>query len=115
MEVHEKVVPLIRPGFSAAELHRLSDEIIAAHGYPTILTAGAGISEGYFHTLGHGVGLEIHEGPSLAPNGESLVAGDIITIEPGIYRAGFGGCRIEDLILVTDDGYENLTDFPYEL
>jgi Xaa-Pro aminopeptidase len=115
MEVHEKVVPLIRPGFSAAELHRLSDEIIAAHGYPTILTAGAGISEGYFHTLGHGVGLEIHEGPSLAPNGEALVAGDIITIEPGIYRAGFGGCRVEDLILVTEDGYENLTDFPYEL
>ena len=44
-----------------------------------------------------------------------LVAGDVITLEPGCYRPGFGGCRLEDLVLVTDDGGELLTDFPYEL
>jgi Xaa-Pro aminopeptidase len=115
MEVHQKVVPMIRPGVNAAELHRVSDEIIAARGYPTMLSSGVNVSEGYFHGLGHGVGLEIHEWPSLAPHGEDLVAGDVVTIEPGVYRPGFGGCRVEDLVLVTQDGYENLTDFPYDL
>jgi Xaa-Pro aminopeptidase len=115
MEVHERVVPLICPGFSAAELHRRADEIVAARGYPTMLSSGVNVAEGFFHGLGHGVGLEIHEWPSLAPHGEDLVAGDVITIEPGVYRPGFGGCRVEDLVLVTDDGYENLTDFPYDL
>jgi Xaa-Pro aminopeptidase len=98
MEVHELAVPLI----------------VAARGYPTMLSAGVNVAEGYFHSLGHGVGLEIHEWPSLAPHGEDLVAGDVITIEPGVYRPGFGGCRVEDRVLVTDDGDENLTDFPYD-
>jgi Xaa-Pro aminopeptidase len=47
--------------------------------------------------------------------GDELVAGDVITIEPGLYRNGFGGVRVEDLLLVTDDGYERLTDCPYDL
>jgi Xaa-Pro aminopeptidase len=57
----------------------------------------------------------VHESPSLGMIGEELVPGDVITIEPGIYRHGFGGVRVEDLLLVTDDGYEVLTDCPYEL
>ena len=77
---------------------------------------GEVLEEGFFHGLGHGVGLEVHEEPGLgiASTGE-LVAGDVITLEPGLYRPGYGGCRLEDLVLVTDDGAENLTDFPYDL
>jgi Xaa-Pro aminopeptidase len=73
------------------------------------------LADGFFHSLGHGVGLEVHEAPSLGRSGEALVAGDVIAVEPGLYRSGVGGCRLEDLLLVTEDGYENLTDFPYDL
>jgi Xaa-Pro aminopeptidase len=72
--------------------------------------------EGFFHSLGHGVGLEVHELPFLGRlAGLELVAGDVVTVEPGLYRQGFGGCRLEDLVLVTEDGAENLTDYPYDL
>ena len=71
--------------------------------------------DGFFHSLGHGVGLEVHEQPALGKVGEELLAGDVVTIEPGLYRRGFGGCRLEDLVLVTADGAENLTEYPYDL
>jgi Xaa-Pro aminopeptidase len=61
------------------------------------------------------VGLEVHESPALGLIGEELVPGDVITIEPGLYRQGFGGVRVEDLLHVTEDGYELLTDCAYEL
>ena len=60
--------------------------------------------EGFFHGLGHGVGLEVHEAPSLGMSGwnDTLVPGDVVTLEPGLYRDGFGRCRLEDLVLVTE-------------
>ena len=73
------------------------------------------LDEGYFHSLGHGVGLEVHEQPSLGRVGEELVEGDVIAIEPGVYKKGFGGCRLEDLVRVTAEGCERLTDYPYDL
>ena len=73
------------------------------------------LTDGFYHGLGHGVGLEVHEPPALGIIGEELIAGDVITLEPGLYRQGFGGVRVEDLLLVTEDGYERLTDCPYEL
>jgi Xaa-Pro aminopeptidase len=107
----------LRPGIRGAELHRLVCDLFHEHGYKTQLSKEPGevLSEGFFHSLGHGVGLEVHEEPGLGRNGVELVAGDVVAVEPGLYRPGFGGCRLEDLVLVTGDSCENLTDFPYEL
>ena len=92
--------------------------LFSEHGYKTLLTKDLGetLEDGFFHGLGHGVGLEVHEDPGmgLAP-ASPLVAGDVVTVEPGLYRPGFGGCRLEDLVLVTEDGCENFTTYPYDL
>ena len=107
----------VRPGAEGGDIHRLVSKFFAERGFPTLLTKPEGevLLDGFYHGLGHGVGLEVHESPSLGMIGEELVAGDVITIEPGLYRQGFGGVRVEDLLLVTEDGYELLTDCPYDL
>ena len=109
---------LIRAGADCRSIFDAACEVYEAAGYPTqrTKTAGEVLDRGFFHGLGHGVGLEVHEGPSmgLSASGE-LVAGDIVTIEPGCYDPAIGGVRLEDLVLVTDDGCEVLTRFPYDL
>ena len=107
----------VRPGVNGGDIHRLVSEFFADRGFPTLLTKPEGevLRDGFYHGLGHGVGLEVHESPSIGMVGEELVPGDVITIEPGLYRHGFAGVRVEDLLLVTDDGCEVLTDFPYDL
>ena len=107
----------VRPGVAAREVFRISCEPYEQAGLPTLLSKAPGqvLEEGYFHSLGHGVGLEVHEAPTLGRSPGLLVAGDVVTLEPGCYRPGFGGCRLEDLVLVTEDGAELLTDFPYDL
>jgi Xaa-Pro aminopeptidase len=113
----DRAYAAIRPGVTGAEVHRLVCELFQEHGYPTQLSKHEGevLEEGFFHALGHGVGLEVHEEPGLGRNGVELVAGDVLAVEPGLYRKGFGGCRLEDLVLVTEDGCELLTDYPYGL
>jgi Xaa-Pro aminopeptidase len=93
-------------------------EFFDEHGQQTAISKAPGevLANGFFHGLGHGVGLEVHEAPGMGrgATGE-LMAGDVVTLEPGLYRQGFGGCRLEDIVLVTENGAENLTDFPYDL
>ena len=107
----------IRPGVEGKAVHRIACEVFQAAGYPTQLTKQQGevLLDGFYHGLGHGVGLDVHEEPGLGRNGTALVAGDVVAVEPGLYRQGVGGCRLEDLVLVTEDGFENLTNFPYDL
>jgi Xaa-Pro aminopeptidase len=107
----------VRPGVNGRALFELACGIFEEAGYKTQLNKQPGevLEDGFFHGLGHGVGLEVHELPSMGRTGHDLVAGDVITIEPGLYRAGYGGLRLEDLVVVTDDGYELVTDYPYEL
>jgi Xaa-Pro aminopeptidase len=107
----------VKPGKNGRELFELVCELFQGAGYKTQLNKEPGevLEDGFFHSLGHGVGLEVHEGPSLGRVGHDLIPGDVITVEPGLYRAGYGGLRLEDLVLVTDDGHEVLTDYPYEL
>jgi len=107
----------VRAGASGQEIFRLSCEPYEQAGLPTLLSKQPGtvLEEGFFHSLGHGVGLEVHEAPTLGRAPDVLVAGDVITLEPGCYRPGFGGCRLEDLAVVTEDGAQLLTDYPYEL
>jgi Xaa-Pro aminopeptidase len=116
-EALDLVRELVRPGADGAELYREVCRFYESLGYATRLSAPKGtvLREGFNHGLGHGVGLDVHEAPALSKRGHELIAGDVITLEPGLYRHGFGGVRLEDLVLVTDDGCETLSDFPYDL
>jgi Xaa-Pro aminopeptidase len=117
-EALDASVGLIRDGAQGRDLFDAACEIFEAAGEPTVRTKEAGqtLADGFFHGLGHGVGLEVHEEPGLGlVAGSPLRAGDVVTVEPGLYRQGYGGVRLEDLVLVTSGGGENLTRYPYDL
>jgi Xaa-Pro aminopeptidase len=116
-EALEATRAAVRPGANGRAIYDIACEIYEAAEIPTQRTKEAGevLRDGFFHGLGHGVGLEVHEAPNLGRTGDDLVPGDVITLEPGCYRQGYGGVRLEDLVLVTEDGGETLTDFPYSL
>jgi Xaa-Pro aminopeptidase len=107
----------VKPGLAGRDVYVEVCEFFHEAGYPTGLHKPEGevLENGFFHGLGHGVGLEVHEQPWLSRYPGELVAGDVVTLEPGLYRNGYGGCRLEDLVLVTADGAELLTDYPYDL
>ena len=99
-------------------MHRIACEVFEAAGYPTQLTKapGAILLDGFFHSLGHGVGLEIHESPRIgAGQTTRLMSGMVVTIEPGVYLAGQYGIRIEDMVAVTATGGQVLTPAPKAL
>jgi Xaa-Pro aminopeptidase len=102
----QAAVRKIRPGASTRAVDAAARDIISKAGY----------GKQFGHSTGHGLGLEVHQGPSLSPRNDSrLAAGMIVTVEPGIYIPGFGGVRIEDDVRVTRSGYEVLTQAPKKL
>jgi Xaa-Pro aminopeptidase len=107
----------VRAGADCRQIFAISCEPFENAGYPTQRSKPEGmkLDEGYYHSLGHGVGLEVHERPNLGRTPDTLMAGDVITLEPGCYSKQLGGVRLEDLVLVGEDGAELLTDFPYDL
>jgi Xaa-Pro aminopeptidase len=116
-EALERAREAVRPGVTGRGLHAIVCDLFEAAGQHTQRTGpGDDPSEGFQFSLGHGVGLEVHEDPSLGQAGhEPLVVGDVIAIEPGLWHRDIGEVRLEDLLLVTEDGSETLTDYPYEL
>ena len=118
MEWLELALGLIRPGLTAKSVYDAVCDQAEAAGFPTQRTKpeGEALESGYIFALGHGVGLEVHEAPILGMLGHSeLVAGDVLAIEPSLCRAGDYGVRVEDVVLVTEDGCEKLGSFPYGL
>ncbi len=105
-EAQQKAIMALRAGLRASEADKIARSVIEEAGYGPY----------FVHGLGHGLGIEVHEPPRLAPGFEEVLGANYtVTVEPGIYLPGRGGVRIEDTVLVLEDGCEVLTEFPYGL
>jgi len=105
----ELAASLIHAGISGAEIHNKIVDFFVESGYETAGTSG------FIHSLGHGVGMAIHEQPTLSIRGGILASGNVVTIEPGLYYPGIGGVRLEDMGAVTEDGFDRFTMMEEEL
>ncbi|MFB6102710.1 MAG: M24 family metallopeptidase [Haloplanus sp.] len=113
-EARQAALDAVEPGVTGETVHAAACDVYEDAGLPTLRT-DPGAETGFIHSTGHGVGLDVHELPRIAPDGDELEPGNVITIEPGLYDPDVGGVRIEDLVVVTEDGHENLTEYPVEL
>ncbi len=105
---------VLEPGATGAEVHDAVCDVYEDAGYAT-LRSDETTETGFIHSTGHGVGLDVHELPRLSPDGGELEPGHVVTVEPGLYDPAVGGGRVEDLAVVTEDGYRNLTDYHEDL
>ena len=108
-EAKHLAISRVKSGVSGADLYQIVVDFFKEKGYDSD-------TRGFVHNLGHGVGLQIHELPTIGPSGnQPLEAGNVITIEPGLYYPGIGGVRLEDIGAVTKKGFDNFTAFPEDL
>lgn len=113
LEAQNIALNAVKAGVTGKYVNDLVCECFEKHGYGTTRTRSA---EGFIHSTGHGVGIDIHELPSISEAGlEPLKAGQVVTVEPGLYIKGIGGVRIEDMVVVTEKGCINLTNMPKKL
>ena len=108
IEAKNEAIKIVREGVEARELHERVCDVLESYGYKTLRQKAR---EGFIHSTGHGVGLEVHEEPKIFNSGEKLKSGMVFTIEPGLYYEKVGGVRVEDLVLVKKNGCEVLTKF----
>lgn len=119
LEAQELGISMVKDEVNGGDIEEKVRELLLTRGYPTNVSSRP--VGGFIHSLGHGVGLEIHEEPSLSRRGDVLKTGHVVTVEPGLYYTEetetipAGGIRIEDMLLVTADGNRNLTNFPKRL
>lgn len=115
MRAQDAGIAALRPGITGREVHELVEDIIFEAGYDTLRPGQKRrpddpVVRGFIHGTGHGVGLEIHEPPSVGRAGTAaLQPGDVVTVEPGIYDPDIGGVRLEDMLVITGGGSRNLT------
>ncbi len=114
VEAMEAAIEAVEPGTTGGAVHDTVCDVYEAAGYET-LRSNPEADTGFIHSTGHGVGLDVHELPPVAPGGGELEPGNVITIEPGLYDPDVGGMRVEDLVVVTEDGCENLTGYHTDL
>ena len=113
-EAKAAAIAAIRAGVTGEQVHAATTKAITDRGYAVGLP-GDDAPDSYCaitHGTGHGVGLDVHEPPLLDKKGPELVAGDVVTVEPGLYRKDLGGVRVEDMVVVTESGCENLNRLP---
>jgi Xaa-Pro aminopeptidase len=108
-----RALELIRDGADAEAIHGEVQGSLEERGFQTGEVNGK--MQGFFHGTGHGLGLEVHELPRISKVKTTLRTGNVVTVEPGLYYPGDGGVRIEDVVVVTESGYQNVTTFPKTL
>lgn len=104
---------MIHSGAAGKKIHCVIQDLFSQLGFRTGLINGR--MQGFFHSTGHGLGLEIHEAPHISFGKDVLKAGEVVTVEPGLYYKNTGGVRLEDVVVVTRSGCKNLTRFPKQL
>ena len=112
-KAQQSALDRLEPGVTGGEIHDGVRKSFQDFGFEDKLTKNGAF--GFIHGTGHGVGLDIHEQPRLATGGAKLKAGNTVTVEPGLYYPDAGGARIEDLVVITKGGHENLTRLGKEL
>ncbi len=110
LAAQEEAIVSVRDAVDGQAIHGEVLRRFEAAGYKSGLINGR--MQGFFHGTGHGVGIDIHEMPRISKSGSRLQTGHVVTVEPGLYYPDIGAARIEDMVLVTDDGCRNLTNFP---